>query len=224
MTRDWFDRVLILAPHADDETIGCGGLLAHLGARAVVRVFGTSDFEMTSGGVVSQTQRRAELADAMQRLGVEDYAVLYEGAEQNLAGVGRARLVTALDTLFEEIQPTAVFTALASHHQDHVEAYQATLSALRMRPAILGIKAVFGYEYPHVDLYPGFRPDSGFTYFDFTPHADAKRCALDAHASQLLPRPNRWLDTDLIMKWGEKRGMETGVAFAEKFYLLRASM
>lgn len=221
MAPGWLDRVLVLAPHVDDETIGCGALLASLGSRATVRVFGTSDYAPIAGEPVTITQRSDELSAAMAELGVEDYGVLYDGAERDLAGIGRAALVSRLDDLLAEIRPTAVFTALPSHHQDHTEAFQATLSALRMRPSLYGLRAVLAYEYPHADLYPGAHPESGFVYFDGSAHVEAKRAALMAHTSQLTPHPDRWLDADLVMKWGEKRGIESGTAFAEKFYLLR---
>ena len=221
MAPGWLDRVLVLAPHVDDETIGCGALLASLGSRAVVRVFGTSDYAPLVGDPITQPQRLAEFAAAMDLLGVEDYGVLYEGAERNLAGIGRTALVTRLDALLAEVRPTAVFTALPSHHQDHTEAFQATLSALRMRPSLYGLRAVLTYEYPHADLFPGAHPESGFVYFDGSAFVDQKRAALRAHASQLTPHPDRWLDSVLVLRWGEKRGIEAGTAFAEKFYLLR---
>ncbi len=222
MSPHWLDRVLVLAPHVDDETIGCGALLASLGDRAVVRIFGTSDYEPLAGGPVSRASRRDELGAAMSALGVRDYDVLYEGAEGRLGSLGRFDLVRRIDTLIAEVKPTAIFTALSSHHQDHSEAFETTMSALRMRPSLFGLRAVLAYEYPHVDLYPGMHPASGFVYFDGSAHVEAKRAALRAHASQLTPHPDRWLDADLVMKWGEKRGIEAGVPFAERFYLLRA--
>lgn len=222
MSPSWMDRALVLAPHVDDETIGCGALLARLGNKAVVRVFGTSSYVTSIGEPVEVHTRHDELRHAMEILGVEDYGVLYEGAETRLASIGRSELVGTLDRLLAEVQPSSLFVALPSHHQDHQEAYAATVAALRMRPSLYGLHAVFAYEYPHTDLMPGFRLDAGFTYFDGTPYSARKREALRAHQTQLRPHPDRWLDVDLVMRWGEQRGREMGLPFAEKYYLLRA--
>lgn len=68
------ERVLVVAPHPDDETFGCGGLIATLRARGVpVTVLTVSDGAASHPGApVLAGLRRAEQAAAVAELGVAD--------------------------------------------------------------------------------------------------------------------------------------------------------
>lgn len=80
-------RALILAPHADDETLGCAGViqkyLSHgSSVRTVIASLTLSDSKRYSKeengyGTYSGKRRIAELIEAMRLLGVADYHVLY---------------------------------------------------------------------------------------------------------------------------------------------------
>jgi len=79
VTSDFSDRdCLVLAPHPDDESIGCGGsIIKHLKKGSRVRViFLTSgdkgDFEGVFGGEYKDFRRECALK-ALKALGVDDY-------------------------------------------------------------------------------------------------------------------------------------------------------
>ena len=90
-------RVLVVAPHADDETAGAGGLIARVkdaGGKAFVMVLSTDDllhFDK-SGKKTKGKTRRDELAAAMKTLSVDDWEIVFEGSPENqeegLHGVG----------------------------------------------------------------------------------------------------------------------------------------
>jgi len=69
-------RLLVVAPHADDETAGAGGLMARIkdaGGKVFVMVMSTGDllhFDDT-GKKTKKKTRREELASAMKTLGVD---------------------------------------------------------------------------------------------------------------------------------------------------------
>lgn len=76
------DRILILAPHADDEVLGCGGLIC----RRVSEGHSVDVVIAASGGVkhrhlnspATLTARRLELQRAAEILGVTEVMILYE--------------------------------------------------------------------------------------------------------------------------------------------------
>ena len=81
--------VLVLAPHYDDEVLGCGGLVARLAdAGAVVRVLFLTDSGHTEGSAIAdedrdgyRRRRRREAAEAAQILGLagSDHLELPDG-------------------------------------------------------------------------------------------------------------------------------------------------
>ncbi len=80
-TRVLARSVLIVAPHFDDEIIGCGGLLAQLAASgADATVLYVSDSaggrEVPSGGAEYSRQRQEEAARGLAVLGLESFELL----------------------------------------------------------------------------------------------------------------------------------------------------
>jgi LmbE family N-acetylglucosaminyl deacetylase len=130
--------VLVLAPHFDDEVLGCGGLLAQLATRgAATRVLFLSD---GAGGVEEvedrpayATRRRAEAGAALAVLGVEgsDHLALPDGAlaahhDAIVAGLRRALLSLRPDLV---LAPSPL--EATSDHRAAFAALFVTLSQLR---------------------------------------------------------------------------------------------
>jgi LmbE family N-acetylglucosaminyl deacetylase len=71
------ERTLVLAPHADDDLLGCGGLLARIARRGTgIRVLFLTDSsggdEVTENRAAYGQRRRDEAARALRVLGIED--------------------------------------------------------------------------------------------------------------------------------------------------------
>lgn len=147
--RDWLDGVrppvheltdcpalVVVAPHPDDETLGCGGMLAHLAARGVP----VAVVSVTDGGVaypdiskfdqrqLEQT-RRAELDRAAAILGVKQVTRL------GLPDGQLAEHEDQLTDLLAEIlagQPSGVWCAATwrgDGHPDHEAVGRAAAAA-----------------------------------------------------------------------------------------------
>ena len=111
-------RRLVIAPHMDDESLGCGGLLAKYAAQC--RLVAVAD----SGPV-----RAAEHARALDLLGVTDSVAL--GLPDTALGQDMPRLVRELDRQFGEFRPDEVYLPYPSLHQDHIAVYEAGMRASR---------------------------------------------------------------------------------------------
>ncbi len=179
-------RVLAIAPHYDDEVLGCGGLLAQLVRDgAEVRVLFLSD---GSGGVEEvgdraayAVRRRAESAAALQELGIDsaEHLGLPDGGlatciEEMAAEIGRDLVATPPDLVLvpSPLEATA-------DHQAAFAALFRVLSPLRPGDALhaaLGQAQVLLYEVNH----PGF-PD---LLVDVTAELPLLERAMAAYPSQ----------------------------------------
>ncbi|MDY7106688.1 MAG: PIG-L family deacetylase [Actinomycetota bacterium] len=124
-------RTVVVAPHPDDEVLGCGGLVAHQRRRGVeVVVVAVTD------GEAAYPDRRQELAEirraeqrrALEALGVGADAVVRLG----LPDGGLANLVAELtDELRAIVQPSDLVVApwTRDHHSDHIACGRAATAA-----------------------------------------------------------------------------------------------
>lgn len=136
-------RVLVFAPHPDDESIGCGGLLALLAERGVpVRVVLVTD-GAGAGGLPpgADRLRQAEFRAALGQLGVSDSALLGfpDGALQADEALAQAVLAQ-----LQSFQPDwVVMPALVDLHRDH----RVLARVVRDQAAALpSVRALWQYE------------------------------------------------------------------------------
>jgi LmbE family N-acetylglucosaminyl deacetylase len=132
------DRVLVLAPHPDDETLGCGGTICrHLAAGdEVCLAFITDGGNSRAGGLDRETMvalRREEAGEAV--------AALEQGStpsiKQSILGLPegqwkREALVGHLARLLKDFVPTVVYTtSRVDFHPEHLRVAAALGEALR---------------------------------------------------------------------------------------------
>lgn len=202
-------RRVILAPHMDDESLGCGGLLSKHAAECTV-------VTMTDSGPV----RAAEFARAMEILGVTDSRHL--SFPDTALGARMTEVVSALDDLFAELRPDEVYLPFPSLHQDHIAAYEAGMRAARasMSPAHWFPPTVLVYDIAvyDVNLHP-----SDLRWNVFEPltesQADAKAAACAAYVSENPGGPH---PMSSIKELAAAVGTVRLVPFAEQYALVRA--
>lgn len=115
-------RVLVLAPHPDDELIGCGGTLCRLvraGAKATI-LYATDGCRLESLRSLPHARRKSirleEAARVAAELGAERVLWRREDARLRCTGGTVARLAR----LLADLRPTHVFTPfLGDLHADH---------------------------------------------------------------------------------------------------------
>lgn len=170
-------RAMVLAPHPDDETIGCGGTIARLTATgAQVTVVLVTDGEATIGSphrpATTARLRRAEAAAACASLGAEPPIAL--GLPDGHVVEHTASLARALASLHGTFDPQLLFTPwVLERHPDH-RAVTAALARITGAP-----DAVWGYE-AHT---PIPLPDR---LVDISEVVDRKQAALAQHTTAAL--------------------------------------
>lgn len=226
-------RLLVVAPHADDETAGAGGLIARVknaGGKVFVMVATVGDLEHfdSSGKVTTGGTRRNELAAAMKSLGVDDYEVLIEESALHLRleTLPRRDLADLIERkgrlATEKTRPTMIVLPAPSFNQDHEALYKAGITACR--PHLASMKSfqqfVFVADAPQL-AWSGplhFKPTF---YVDISGRfLDKKLEAYACHQSQIRPSPSQ-AGIDALRLLAETRGREISVAAAEAFECYR---
>lgn len=226
-------RLLVVAPHADDETAGAGGLMSKVKAcggqvYVVVASTGNLDHFDSTGHTTAKSTRRDELADAMKTLEVDDWEILWEddAIHLRLETLPRRELVDMVERRarlsMEKTRPTMVVLPAPSFNQDHEALYKAGITACR--PHLASMKSFQSYvliaDAPQLTWSgpPSFKPNF---YVDITgEHLQRKLKAYACHRSQIRPEPSQ-AGIEALRLLAESRGREISVAAAEAFECYR---
>lgn len=226
-------RLLVVAPHADDETAGAGGLMTRTkaaGGKVFVMVASTGDLDHfdATGKITSKTTRRDELAGAMKALEVDDYEILFEDDKLHLRleTLPRRDLVDWIERKgrlsLEGCKPTMIVLPAPSYNQDHEAVYRAGITACRPHLAEFKVFQSFVLIADAPQLAwsgpPYFKPNF---YVDVSgAYLERKLQAYACHKSQLRPSPSQ-AGLDALRLLAEVRGREISVAAAEAFECYR---
>lgn len=218
-------KVLVLAAHPDDETLGVGGtILKHKNDGDLVTVFIVTD-GVTVRHNNTEIQKQAALK-ACKILNVND---VYFGdlPDQRLDGLPLFEVIEPIFKIVKDIQPDVVYT----HHggdvnQDHRVIFNATLVAVR--PVNKNsVKEVYCYEVPSSTEWAPPKPNWAFLpniYVDINNFLEKKIEALlsysDTFQSEIPPYPHP-RSIKAVKMLAQKRGIEVGLKAAESFLLIR---
>lgn len=223
-------RALVIAPHPDDETLGCGGTIASLSSAGVdVYVIAVACHNINTGDDITResVDRASEFAIACRILGVRDCEVAMHPGAHDTLHQNLAELVAHLESRsiysLDQIRPDVVFIPIdGAFHQDHRIVHEAAFAACRSRgkshhfpPTVLG----FCGPEDHWRFGQLVTP----LYFDISSARDKKAEALHAYEMQLCehphPRSLRSIEmTDTL------NGARHGVDAAELFSVYRMNV
>jgi LmbE family N-acetylglucosaminyl deacetylase len=168
------ERLLVLAPHPDDEVIGCGGLVAlHLREGRKVHVVVATDGAQAGDAAQRDSESRAALAS----LGNATIEFL-RFPDRNLADARELDVRTA--AILREWKPDLIAVPSPLEiHPDHVALSRAFCDLIARDASLFADLAVARVAFYEVSA--PLRPN---VLLDITSVADAKYAAIAAHASQ----------------------------------------
>lgn len=217
------ERVLVVAAHADDETLGCGGTMArHSDSGDSVDVMFLADG--VTGRIDNKFENRhAPALKACSVLGVNE-PVFFDYPDQKLDTLSFLQIVQTIEQVIERIRPTIIYT----HHGgdlnlDHRIVHQAVMTALRPMPSSL-YKAVYAFEVSSSTEWSSsaigepFRPDH-FVCIEST--LDRKIEALHAYDQEMRNFPHS-RSYEAVRALAVVRGSSVGFSSAEGFVTLRS--
>ena len=146
-------RLLVLAPHPDDETIACGGCIARLvrsGEYAFVAVatdgrFGRHDIEPNEMALI----RAGELSRAVAALGLPSTQCASLGFEDDSLTAHIDDLASRIGDLIETYRPSVLLSSWAHDaHPDHAALGRATRIAAAQADVLLLEYVVWAWSTP----------------------------------------------------------------------------
>jgi N-acetylglucosamine malate deacetylase 1 len=221
-------RALVVAPHADDETLGVGATIARLVAEghhvtvAVMTGHGEDPHPLWPRSLWDDIRKEAR--DAMAVLGVHEL-ILRESPAAMLADYPAWKLNREAFAVVEQVEPDLLFVPfLWDVHKDHREVFAAFNVAWRTS-TLLGrkIKRVYAYEtlsethWNAAQVEPGFTPN---VHVDVSDFLETKLRAMACYRSQVQRAPNT-RSLEALRAQAVWRGAQVGVAAAEAFVLVR---
>jgi LmbE family N-acetylglucosaminyl deacetylase len=209
---------LVVAPHPDDETLGCGATIARKRAHGVeVHVVIVADGRrsprpegVSETGIIEM--RRAECTKALQRLGVDPSDVVHLGFEDGTLSARTADISDALADQIRRIAPSQVLvTSTKDRHPDHAAVGRALKDTTRDASIDLFEYAIW-QRVPALtvarDAIRSARPNQGGRAAGRPPwrpqlvrtdgFLEEKRSAIDSYASQLPHFPVGFVEDFLL--------------------------
>jgi LmbE family N-acetylglucosaminyl deacetylase len=214
-------RLVVIAPHPDDETLGAGGTIARFAAEGVEvsvlivsghlpPLYPHSAFEVT----------RRECEQALARMGVADWDFLEIPATM-VHQTPVAELTGKISGFVRSRNPEWVLMPFPDRHIDHRVIFDA--SAVACRPVwpksprvVLAYETLSETHWNVPGVEPAFVPE---LYVDISSYTEVKREALACYASQIDAAPSRSVDACLAL--ARFRGSQNGCEFAEAFKTVR---
>ena len=215
-------RVVVVAPHNDDEILGAGGTMAKMAKQGHEVIV----CEVTAGDLnneMVQLQKREAVA-SHELIGVETYFM-------DLPVVGlREMKTTELNHEFQstllELNPDMVFIPhKGDMHIDHRMTIEAAMVALRP-VTFSNLKAIYVYETLSETDWNTPSVDNAFIptmFVDITEEIEIKLEAMKFHASQLCAYPHP-RSLEAMKALAMYRGSMVCKNYAEAFMVIREVM
>jgi len=221
------DRVLAVAAHPDDETLGAGGTIARLTSAGIAVDVLAVGFTTTSGpgggGGSDPAVRQGEFDAACDVLGVGERGIAW--VDDDCAGNPAAHLPELVALIESGPGPCLrtgrpqglLIPAGGSHHQDHQAVHQAGRAAARPGAGghLHAPRVVLGFQGPE-DWAWACAAEGWPVVVDTTDVWAAKEKALGCYRSQLRQDPHP-RSTGRIHALDVARGAGIGAGTAERF-------
>ncbi len=217
------ERVLVIAPHPDDEILGVGGTMAKYAAAGHEVTVLTVSGHMPP--LYSQENYQRTLDEAKKAHAITGVkASRFLGIPATMLGDEPVHVLNGrVVEVIREVEPAIVLVPYPDRHIDHRIVFDSALVATRPVGPGAAIRLVAAYETlsethwnaPHIE--PNFTPN---WVSDITAHIETKVAALRCYESQVQPFPGP-RSIEAVMALATFRGTQAGCAAGEALHIVR---
>ena len=216
--------MLVVAPHADDETLGCGGtILRSIDEGVNVHWLLVTNMSRESGFSDTDIQQRNnEIRSVHDKYGFASLRELNLPPAQ-LDTIPTTELIDRISAVVHDIKPEQVLVPYRNDaHSDHERVYDASMSVLKSFRCpfvrrILAYETMSETEFGFKPEDPGFKPN---VFVDISQYLNPKLEVMAYYRSELkdFPFPR---SKQAISALAQLRGAQSNVMAAEAFMLLK---
>lgn len=204
---------LVLVAHADDETLGAGGMICKLLSQGW-----KVDVVALSSGVLDVRGEIEDNSDDFKRackfLSVNS-AVLLGYPDQKFDQVPVADMANSVFKL--QLNPDLIITHVSSDlNRDHV--ITCEIAKIVGRPKTKPV-SILGMEIPNTTFWNG-KPFGANYFVDIERFLDTKIKAFNMYKNEIQDYPHPWSNEGLTLL-AKYHGMQSGLTFAEAFIVIR---
>ncbi|GAA6133781.1 PIG-L family deacetylase [Oceaniserpentilla sp. 4NH20-0058] len=218
------NKVLVVAPHPDDETLGCGGtILRHINEGDEVYWLIMTEISESIGFSSQKVQSR--------KLEIDKVSIEYQFSGVEIAGFDsmsldrypKGELVAAVSKVIKAIKPNIIYLPYRSDaHSDHAAVFDAVASCTKSfrYPFISSIRAYETLSETEFGLRPedgGFRPN---LFINITGFKSRKIQIMNLYEGEMGNHPFP-RSVESIEALATLRGSTAGCNAAEAFMILR---
>ena len=217
------DKVLVVAPHPDDETLGCGGtLLKHKNSGDQIYWMIVTNIQSENGWSEEEVQKRQrKIHQVAEMYGFEKIFKL-DFPTTMLDTIPYNDLIAKMCVVIQELKPSIVYLPNRSDvHTDHQVTFKVAISCCKSFRAPY-IRKILMYECLSETEFAPALSDDAFVpnvFVDISPYMEQKLAIMSVFASEVMPH-NLPRSYSAIKDLAAYRGRRIGVHYAEAFMLL----
>jgi LmbE family N-acetylglucosaminyl deacetylase len=207
-------KVLAIAVHPDDETLGCGGtLLKHKS-------------EGDSIGCIFVTSGNAQQKNLLTRIAAEysfNVTEFMDKEENTLDDLSLNELIPAFSKLFNTYQPSVLYIPNRTDtHSDHRRVFDAISACIKSFRYPFIKKVMMCEVISETDLSPSLIENSFIpnVFVDISEFRDQKLKILEVYSHEILddPHTRSWSAIEALERY---RGSQVSIQYAEAFMLIK---
>lgn len=214
-------KILVLAAHPDDETLGCGGVINKLSANNYIKLITFTNGESARNDNSKSSENyynRNELLEKISKiLGIDEY-ISGDFPDNKMDTIALLDICKFIEKNVNFV-PDIIFT----HHRDclnidHQIVYRATITVFR--PQYGNKQKIYSYYIPSSTDYNPYNKFRGEVYYNIKDNIEKKIEVLKIYDKEMRKYPHS-RSYENVINLAKVNGSKVGLEYAESFELVR---